>query len=58
MEEKTGSTGSDITSGIGLSLAREYYEACGKPMLEEKFREYTGRIAVGLVGRGSDSLHR
>ena len=38
----------------GLSLARDYYETFGRPMLEEKFPEYAGRIAVGLAGRGSD----
>lgn len=38
----------------GLQLARAYYEACGRQMIEEKFPEYAGRIAVGLVGRGSD----
>lgn len=38
----------------GLSLARDYYEAFGRPMIEEKFPEYAGRIAVGLAGRGSD----
>lgn len=38
----------------GLTLARAYYETYGKPMIEEKFPEYAGRIAVGLAGRGSD----
>lgn len=38
----------------GLSLARDYYETFGRPMIEEKFPEYAGRIAVGLSGRGSD----
>lgn len=40
--------------GRGLSLARDYYETFGRSMIEEKFPEYAGRIAVGLVGRGSD----
>ena len=40
--------------GRGLRLARAYYEAYGRPMIEEKFPDYAGRIAVGLVGRGSD----
>ncbi len=40
--------------GIGLSLVREYYEAYGITMIHEQFGEYEGRIAVGLVGRGSD----
>lgn len=38
----------------GLSLARQYYEAFGRPMIEERFPEYAGKIAVGLAGRGSD----
>lgn len=37
-----------------LDEARELYESCGKPMLEERFPEYTGRIAVGLAGHGSE----
>lgn len=40
--------------GIGLRLARQYYEDCGRQMIEEQFPAYAGRIAVGLVGRGSD----
>lgn len=38
----------------GLALCREYYETYGRPMLEQKFPEYVNRIAVGLVGEGSD----
>ncbi len=38
----------------GLKLCREYYEAYGKPMLEKDFPQYINRIAVGLVGEGSD----
>lgn len=41
-------------AGIGLGLSREYYETYGVPMIREQFGEYEGRIAVGLVGRGSD----
>lgn len=40
--------------GRGMSLAREYYEAYGKPLIEKEFPEYAGRIAVGLAGGGSD----
>ncbi len=44
------------TAGLsrGLELCRAYYEAFGKPMIESRFGEYAGRIAVGLVGEGSD----
>ena len=38
----------------GLTLCREYYEIYGKPMIEENFPQYADKIAVGLVGEGSD----
>lgn len=38
----------------GMDLCRAYYLNVGKPMLEEKFPEYLDKIAVGLVGEGSD----
>ena len=38
----------------GLILCKGYYEEFGKPMIAEKFPEYVSRIAVGLVGKGSD----
>jgi len=38
----------------GLTLSREYYETYGKPMIESRFPKYADRIAVGLVGEGSD----
>ncbi|MDF7641267.1 DUF4037 domain-containing protein [Bifidobacterium sp. ESL0784] len=38
----------------GLKLARAYWEECGKPMIAEKYPEYQGRIAAGLVGHGSE----
>lgn len=45
----------DFTPEItGLELCRRYYEEYGKPMIAEKFPEYEGRIATGLVGKGSD----
>lgn len=40
--------------GAGLALARQYYESCGRQMIEERFPAYAGKIAVGLAGRGSD----
>lgn len=39
---------------LGLLLCRSYYETYGKPMIAEKFAEYADKIAVGLVGKGSD----
>lgn len=38
----------------GLELSRRYYETFGKKMIEENFPEYQSRIAVGLVGEGSE----
>lgn len=38
----------------GLELSRKYYETYGRVMIDEKFAEYKDRIAVGLVGEGSD----
>lgn len=38
----------------GLQICREYYETYGKPMIDTCFSEYAGKIAVGLVGEGSD----
>ncbi len=38
----------------GIELSRAFYEEYGKPMLERDFSEYLDRIAVGLVGHGSE----
>ncbi len=40
----------------GLEISREFYMQYGKPMLEENFPEVVRRIAVGLVGEGSECL--
>ena len=37
----------------GMELCKRYYLEYGKPMIEEKFKEYADKIAVGLVGYGS-----
>lgn len=37
-----------------LARCKMFYEKYGKPMLQSKFSEYEERIAVGLVGEGSD----
>ncbi len=37
-----------------LERSRIFYENYGKKMIREKFPEYESRIAVGLVGEGSD----
>ncbi|MBP5353794.1 MAG: DUF4037 domain-containing protein [Lachnospiraceae bacterium] len=38
----------------GIELSRAFWEECGRPMLEERFPELTGLVAVGLVGAGSE----
>ena len=38
----------------GLELSRAYFEEFGRPLLESEFSEYIDRIAVGLVGHGSE----
>lgn len=38
----------------GMELCRAYYETYGRAMIHERFPAYEERIAVGLVGEGSD----
>lgn len=38
----------------GLDLARNYYLEFGKPMLEDKFKEYENYLAIGKFGSGSE----
>ena len=38
----------------GIELARQWYDAAGKPMLEQEFAPYVNRIACGISGRGSE----
>ncbi len=40
----------------GLEIARGYYEKFGRPMLEAEFFDVIDRIAVGLIGEGSECL--
>lgn len=37
-----------------LDICREFYEKYGKPMIQEHFSSYQNKIAVGMVGEGSD----
>lgn len=41
-------------ASFGISLARGYYETYGKGMIGGQFPELASRIAVGLVGEGSE----
>lgn len=52
MTEEGQASKEDFISG--LTLSKEYYETYGKPMIESKFPKYADKIAVGLVGEGSD----
>ncbi len=40
----------------GLELSRQYYEACGKAVFHSQFGSLMERVAVGLVGPGSECL--
>lgn len=37
-----------------MDRSKAFYESAGKAMIEQHFPQYVGRIAVGLVGEGSD----
>lgn len=53
--ESIAETAENLTPEMtGLELCRHYYEKYGRPMIAEKFPDYESRIAVGLVGKGSD----
>ena len=61
-EEKAGrklaadsiSEAADEETVSGMALSRAFYEEYGAPMIAEKFPDYEDKIAVGLVGQGSD----
>lgn len=38
----------------GLELARQYYETCGKDMLQAQFSQVLPLLAIGLAGSGSE----
>ncbi len=38
----------------GLELSRAFFEEYGKPMLKSEFGQYFYRMAIGLVGQGSE----
>ncbi|MFT8592977.1 MAG: DUF4037 domain-containing protein [Bifidobacterium sp.] len=40
----------------GLDLSRAYWEEFGKTLIHDRFSQYQSRIAVGLVGHGSQCL--
>lgn len=53
-ERGTNSSNENAKWKNNLERSREFYQQYGKPMIHEYFSEYESRIAVGLVGEGSD----
>lgn len=43
-----------VAANLGMSLSRSYYTEILEPIIRKELPAYVGRIAVGLVGRGSD----
>jgi len=43
-----------LTTAKGLDIAEAYYQAVGADMIHNHFTPFEGRIAVGLVGPGSE----
>lgn len=54
MQESRICTKNEKENIKGLLLSKEYYKAHGASMLQNNFKEYANRIAVGLVGEGSE----
>ena len=38
----------------GIELSRRFYEEYGQKMIDEKFPDYSDKIAIGIAGKGSD----
>lgn len=55
-ESDSGAAHQDSAPASGIELARAFWETHGRPMLRERYPSHAGRIAVGLVGHGSDAL--
>ena len=49
-------TESGSPSEKGMDICRKYYDRYVRPMIDEKFPEYAGKIACGLAGEGSDAF--
>ena len=50
----SAATATSVVGISGLKLARAFWTQVGKPMLSAKYPQYVARIAVGLVGHGSE----
>ncbi|MBQ8041516.1 MAG: tetratricopeptide repeat protein, partial [Lachnospiraceae bacterium] len=53
-ENANAESGADKDWVSNLERCKKFYENYGKEMIHNKFPEYENRIAVGLVGEGSD----
>lgn len=51
---RAGTPAPDATPLTGLRLARDYWLACVRPMIAERYPDHVHRIAAGLVGHGSE----
>ena len=38
----------------GLELSKRYFEEYGRPMLQKNFADVLSKLAVGLIGSGSE----
>lgn len=56
LKESPSDTKLCIEEKSGLEQSREFYETYGKAMICEQFATYEDKIAVGLVGEGSQCL--
>ncbi|MBQ3514037.1 MAG: DUF4125 family protein [Lachnospiraceae bacterium] len=54
VQKKNHDSGTRMDWESNLERCRKFYETYGAKMIHEKFPEYEERIAVGLVGEGSD----
>jgi tetratricopeptide (TPR) repeat protein len=53
-DKKVADKPQNVENMTGLEICRKYYEEYGKKMIADKFGSYESKIAVGLVGKGSD----
>ena len=53
-KEKSAVADADFEKGI--DICRKYYDRYVRPVIDEKFPEYAGKIACGLSGEGSDAF--
>ncbi|MFI3231244.1 MAG: DUF4037 domain-containing protein, partial [bacterium] len=54
LKQVLGELGCDTLNIKGLELSNDFYNEFGAPMIKEKFPEYESKIAIGLVGEGSE----